>query len=199
MPPRLWITPACAGKTRHALIECFYPRDHPRVCGENSFERRQTLLYRGSPPRVRGKPCKMFGITYPLGITPACAGKTLSGIRNDRFCGDHPRVCGENPLVNDVREAVMGSPPRVRGKLLTSAFGWLIVGITPACAGKTCQVWLMPAAHRDHPRVCGENGTFARQSNVSELDHPRVCGENPYPKDLERYSTGSPPRVRGKQ
>ena len=29
------ITPACAGKTRLSRLYYSYPRDHPRVCGEN--------------------------------------------------------------------------------------------------------------------------------------------------------------------
>ena len=51
------------------------------------------------------------------------------------------------------------------------------LGITPACAGKTCCNRSALSGEGDHPRVCGEN----RQR------HRRAC-----------RGAGSPPRVRGK-
>ena len=65
----------------------------------------------------------------------------------------------------------------MRGKPAKIEPGRALVGITPACAGKTG--FLVVAAHgsKDHPRVCGEN---------------KCNGKLPY-RDL-----GSPPRVRGK-
>ena len=112
----------------------------------------------------------------------------------------------------------MGSPPRMRGKLLSSR----------------------PVAPRavDHPRGCGENRTgalsltrrigspprmrgkrtahpapqgagritpadagktlkfFAALHRV--WDHPRGCGENHFPSILPTSYPGSPPRMRGK-
>ena len=52
-----------------------------------------------------------------------------------------------------------------------------LVGITPACAGKTA---------RD------------RHSVKKPGDHPRVCGENYYGSSTYDSAEGSPPRVRGK-
>ena len=76
-----------------------------------------------------------------LRITPACAGKTRSINDDGLFEQDHPRVCGKNFQIRMLKIAREGSPPRVREKrdLLTYKLeGW---GITPACAGKTCN-WL---------------------------------------------------------
>ena len=71
----------------------------------------------GSPPRVREK--RDFNCECPgfLGITPACAGKTLSTHSMMACMRDHPRVCGKN--VGDVVKDPVGSgsPPRVREKL----------------------------------------------------------------------------------
>ena len=50
------ITPACAGKTSGELLQSGEPKDHPRVCGENSLGRSSRCRPSGSPPRVRGKP-----------------------------------------------------------------------------------------------------------------------------------------------
>ena len=49
-----------------------------------------------------------------------------------------------------------GSPPRGRGKALLLLDAGVVVGITPAWAGKSMP-WLRPgAAHGDHPRMGGE-------------------------------------------
>ena len=52
-------------------------RDHPRVCGEKGFKLVGTDTVRGSPPRVRGKVPRGGDADEKLGITPACAGKSL--------------------------------------------------------------------------------------------------------------------------
>ena len=51
-------------------------------------------------------------------ITPADAGKTVSNDAETGIYRDHPRGCGENQLhVHAITDDV-GSPPRMRGKLM---------------------------------------------------------------------------------
>ena len=49
----------------------------------------------------------------------------------------------------------MGSPPRVRVKLLFEFVTAMALGITPARAGKTTAVTDQRWAVEDHPRACG--------------------------------------------
>ena len=77
LPCLMRITPACAGKTPHALQKFSPFQDHPRVCGENLAVLTKLLFQLGSPPRVRGKRDYESKGNYTVGITPACAGKTL--------------------------------------------------------------------------------------------------------------------------
>ena len=72
---------------------------------------------------------------------------------------------------------MVGSPPRVRGKGISSHRLQTQSGITPACAGKS-----------DDDR---------RKRNVI-WDHPRVCGEKGLHPTQKPTALGSPPRVRGK-
>ena len=72
---------------------------------------------------------------------------------------------------------MVGSPPRVRGKLLDLEGTDELARITPACAGKTMKNGLESNYEQDHPRVCGENRGFIK---------------------LGTDKIGSPPRVRGK-
>ena len=70
-------------------------------------------------------------------ITPAHAGKTSLcslGVCRQK---DHPRACGENEKRVEELGKVMGSPPRMRGKLNEETNRKFQHGITPAHAGKT--------------------------------------------------------------
>ena len=139
-------------------------------------------LYWGSPPQVRGKPNHMCIVCLPTGITPAGAGKTACSVPSSASSRDHPRRCGENFIATLLLSAEGGSPPQVRGKLLTiSRRTGIIRGsppqvrgkpnrkrpngrinrITPAGAGKTRKEKTAAFEKQDHPRRCGENGLFA--------------------------------------
>ena len=93
------ITPACAGKSAWLLGDPTAKRDHPRVCGEKEWRRFFLRHFLGSPPRVRGKAPVRSSPALHSGITPACAGKRISGSRTRRHSRDHPRVCGEKLLL----------------------------------------------------------------------------------------------------
>ena len=147
------------------------------MCGENKSRRSRRKVSLGSPPHVRGK-LPNAG-TYPSepGITPACAGKTPWVFGSTWLVKDHPRMCGENRLVLELRRLALGSPPHVRGKLVMATLLMWALRITPACAGKT--KW--------QTKKLGNHG-----------DHPRMCGENLENRSIVCKSAGSPPHVRGK-
>ena len=94
------ITPACAGKTLLPYSNFSANRDHPRVCGENLETPNIIQISLGSPPRVRGKLNQLIAIVVRNRITPACAGKTGTGLVDSINPKDHPRVCGENGFVS---------------------------------------------------------------------------------------------------
>ena len=107
-------------------------------------------------------------------------------------------MCGENKSSSCPISGRLGSPPRVRGKLVNSRQFIYYIGITPACAGKTKNLYVFIMDNQDHPRVCGENGNFLFMHVMGTRitpacagktpirggaaygfrDHPRVCGEN---------------------
>ena len=130
------ITPAYAGKRERTGRLRRQAKDHPRVCGEKVSSTSPMKCLKGSPPRMRGKGTRDFGLLRLNGITPAYAGKrlleALEKIRNQ----DHPRVCGEKISIRFHPAFSPGSPPRMRGKAPDVAFFACGVGITPAYAGK---------------------------------------------------------------
>ena len=74
--PRVRLIPACAGKTDAIQVLLSSSRAHPRVCGENRYNRTLAASVAGSSPRVRGK--RAAGGTHfaRTRLIPACAGKT---------------------------------------------------------------------------------------------------------------------------
>ena len=96
------ITPACAGKSRSLRMPGMACWDHPRVCGEKAA-------------------CRTLSVGRK-GITPACAGKRMVFAGLDHNTQDHPRVCGEKVHAQLTADVVIGSPPRMRGKVHSAAY-----------------------------------------------------------------------------
>ena len=130
-----------------------------------------------SPPRMRGKVWLHQKPGRVPGITPACAGKSTGGHHTDAVYRDHPRVCGEKVLSSCWIVSLMGSPPRMRGKVFARLIVFAAGGITPAYAGKSRRFASLYDSIRDHPRVCGEKYSLEK---------------------VEKVAMGSPPRMRGK-
>ena len=70
-------------------------------------------------------------------ITPAYAGKSWRDFAARFVYQDHPRVCGEKLAVFVLCDLTVGSPPRMRGKVLQKRDVLVRIGITPAYAGKS--------------------------------------------------------------
>ena len=86
------------------------------MCGEKDKAAEKAQHLRGSPPRVRGKDTLGQIVHTGVGITPACAGKSLWSPLLLILAEDHPRVCGEKDLELYRIMTTKGSPPHVRGK-----------------------------------------------------------------------------------
>ena len=171
------ITPAHAGKSKSADKSRCRKWDHPRACGEKNQRSQVRIIGLGSPPRMRGKVHVTTVSSLPSRITPAHAGKSDRHRMRSIVCQDHPRACGEKPSQGLRPHFLQGSPPRMRGKVLSLVILLLRMGITPAHAGK---------------RVVWEPQTFDFE------DHPRACGEKCNTGARQSEEKGSPPRMRGK-
>ena len=170
------ITPARAGNRWSCRRPWWTRWDHPRACGEQLWSGYWSHRTRGSPPRVRGT-VRIFTSRYnALRITPARAGNSLVFPRCRTTGEDHPRACGEQGTGGMYLYRVIGSPPRVRGTVVSLYSYPNSPRITPARAG---------------------NRFASSHYNFSAMDHPRACGEQAYSRVNATFFTGSPPRVRG--
>ena len=194
---RIRITPACAGKSFFCPDRILWDRDHPRMCGEKNAIELELIRRGGSPPHVRGKVACRKQAPDKLGITPACAGKSIIKDITIPADGDHPRMCGEKSVMLKFNNVKMGSPPHVRGKDIINRAAFDPSRITPACAGKSLPSLSFAQTYWDHPRMCGEkwpqNIHEYHQMRITPAcagkrfpsflpavhpeDHPRMCGE----------------------
>ena len=110
-------------------------------------------------------------------ITPAGAGKTNRGACGGVRVWDHPRRCGENIRQHNISCLCIGSPPQVRGKLISSIP--LYVNI------------------EDHPRRCGENYGYLQHPILNPGSPPQVRGK-PVTKQLWHRRVGITPAGAGK-
>ncbi len=144
----------------------------------------------GTPPRRRGGQQTDTGTRRRERNTPASAGRTTT--RNTpasagrtpshrtRSCcpAEHPRVGGEDAVVEKWTGFSFGTPPRRRGGLAGEAGGEGGERNTPASAGRTGRCSPRGPAPAEHPRVGGE-------------DDRRYTGHE--------KTGGTPPRRRGGQ
>ena len=86
---------------------------------------------------MRGKELSSIVKLPPHRITPAYAGKRKFRKRLSFKIRDHPRVCGEKLKSRKFSVLILGSPPRMRGKVPLPALDQGDGGITPAYAGKS--------------------------------------------------------------
>ena len=125
---------------------------------------------------MRGPPHRATSAWSRGGITPACAGTTFAYHFSKDLGRDHPRMCGDHIKSEPQLWTVGGSPPHVRGPLISELISSSGLGITPACAGTTF-CW------QKTKKFC--------------KDHPRMCGDHLAKLLLLTRRRGSPPHVRG--
>ena len=131
------ITPALAGKSPVDAGHSSTDRDHPRTRGEKFAVTLDLGSVLGSPPHSRGKGDFIAGKVFPVGITPALAGKSISGCTCWRVARDHPRTRGEKDVSDIIFWKSLGSPPHSRGKVKQLRLIPTLPRITPALAGKS--------------------------------------------------------------
>ena len=171
------IIPAGAGKSGEPGGKAVLREDHPRGCGEKSRSCRSASFGLGSSPRVRGKVLDGLDGGKDVGIIPAGAGKRHRRLHSNGDRWDHPRGCGEKfPSVASVWR-LLGSSPRVRGKVPKSSRGPTPMRIIPAGAGKSCPLVFGSLKPRDHPRGCGEKFPRHRRRHRPPGSSPRVRGK----------------------
>ena len=126
---------------------------------------------------MRGK--HRLTVRYPIRrrLIPAHAGKTRCRMRRIRPQPAHPRACGENCTTHRTVFVVVGSSPRMRGKLAAPVLDIFGVRLIPAHAGKTTSQQWERSSQKAHPRACGENVTGSLMPALRDGSSPRMRGK----------------------
>ena len=127
---------------------------------------------------MRGKALRGFQVHVDAGITPACAGKSFRPIWGVEKTPDHPRMCGEKLALYNELNNHQGSPPHVRGKGYWRMYKQSLLGITPACAGKSRLFFCSRLNPEDHPRMCGEKRGIRLPGSLGRGSPPHVRGKD---------------------
>ena len=137
----------------------------------------ETVRYTGgSSPRMRGAHPALEAQWRDRRIIPAYAGSTPSERMSTPNSWDHPRVCGEHPVVQAACRDGSGSSPRMRGAPRAEMATLWFDGIIPAYAGSTAYERKKLDFGEDHPRVCGEHRTQPCRCIANQGSSPRMRG-----------------------
>ena len=147
---------------------------------------------------MRGKVNLHFRYNVLQGITPAYAGKSGAPTWATAATGDHPRVCGEKRKYHCRYARRLGSPPRMRGKVLKQLIVDSVDGITPAYAGKRGGRHGKSLCRGDHPRVCGEKFSSRSSADLRQGSPPRMRGKVHFRQD-RAHVVGITPAHAGKR
>ena len=213
---------------------------HPRLRGEDKVEEQKASPPTETPPLTRGRRSSRTAKGGFRRNTPAYAGKT-SGAKSTRkefaetppltrgrlrhsgggapFSQKHPRLRGEDLSGRERKRKVLETPPLTRGRPPFRALGYVLLGNTPAYAGKTSPSILGALNRGKHPRLRGEDRgkrprrehgpgntpAYAGKTDRHEIfvdltqKHPRLRGED-QADDVERLpQLETPPLTRGRQ
>ena len=170
-------TPAGAGTAGAGAPRRRRGAVHPRGRGDGCSAPKIASSTIGSPPRARGRPGRPDGLA-PLGrFTPAGAGTACASPTWPTSSAVHPRGRGDGVWAPRQKGAIVGSPPRARGRPLVLQDARVVLRFTPAGAGTAC-------------------GRRARRGRSSV--HPRGRGDGHAISTGPTPSCGSPPRARGR-
>ena len=125
-------------------------------------------------------------------------GKARNTICRSRVTRDHPRLCGEKQVLRFHRHSHAGSPPPMRGKDGFLCRCRLLVGITPAYAGKSIVERRCKSQWRDHPRLCGEKVSAVGVFSPFNGSPPPMRGKGEAP-DLSYHTERITPAYAGKR
>ncbi len=188
--PRMWGTPCkrapCNGTQRfipthvgNTSSSVHHDRCtpvHPHACGEHVSTTWPVPGVVGSSPRMWGTLERDLAAYVPERFIPTHVGNTREGAGRRRYAAVHPHACGEHKLMQVCNSAPFGSSPRM----------W----------GTQVHAQRQGRGERFIPTHVGN--THGRKLFVEyEAVHPHACGEHSQPCRMNRWPTGSSPRMWG--
>ena len=168
--------PACAGEPLILPAAASLFQVYPRVCGGTQIQIVRSGIVLGLSPRVRGNLHAGYRGLSPLRSIPACAGEPVLEDLREALVRVYPRVCGGTAFTADDAILNLGLSPRVRGNPSSVPRLWSRKGSIPACAGEPVSSAFASSAFEVYPRVCGGTARGATPPAPVPGLSPRVRG-----------------------
>ena len=190
------LTPARAGTASSRSSPAPRPGAHPRAGGDGDNRVPDSPADLGSPPRGRGR--RDCGPMTPvrIGLTPARAGTASRSTRVTFRGRAHPRAGGDGIQQGTQGIAIVGSPPRGRGRRGWKAAHGPRPRLTPARAGTACRCPGTRGRRRAHPRAGGDGARRPQDPRHRQGSPPRGRGRRRRPRN-PRERTGLTPARAG--
>ena len=134
---------------------------------------------KGLSPRVRGNLLQDAVEAGHFRSIPACAGEPLKGLTAAAEFEVYPRVCGGTGYERDMRGALKGLSPRVRGNRAPPGIIEYEKRSIPACAGEPIPIFSKFILNTVYPRVCGGTQRAPVEHFALLGLSPRVRGNRP--------------------
>ena len=128
-------------------------------------------------PHTRGEPPQGNLAAYGVGNIPAYAGRTFCSYSISRIFWKHPRIRGENPVVNSAVGAARETSPHTRGERRNQKVCRVRRRNIPAYAGRTDKLLERSDLVRKHPRIRGENVAILAAHKKAKETSPHTRGE----------------------
>ena len=170
------IIPTCVGSICGQVLRSDQRSDHPHVCGEHFSRDCAIITTSGSSPRVWGASHGKSIGNQVTRIIPTCVGSMQPNDTSSNYATDHPHVCGEHTITDDIDAVSYGSSPRVWGASIDAGVLAIARRIIPTCVGSIYSQVPARRRRRDHPHVCGEHSSFAAPICTHPGSSPRVWG-----------------------
>ncbi len=211
-PPRLW------GRCRSPWQRTAACSVHPHACGDDAAGQRPLCRYRGSPPRLWGRCIQPQPAGTDGRFTPTPVGTMRPAARRTRAAPVHPHACGDDANSPAAASALVGSPPRLWGRLRLRLTGGRYCPVHPhACGDDDRASIIVPSTRGSPPRLWGRCvleailfrfnrftptpvGTMRTGSDFVSFQsvHPHACGDDSTVVIRFALTCGSPPRLWGR-
>ena len=129
--------------------------------------------------------------------TPTCVGKRICKSFLSVGLGGHPHVCGEEFIFWRASASILGTPPRVWGRVYKVTKQSSNEGTPPRVWGRVLEPSLDCMSFGDTPTCVGKR-IFEVFKRHGRKGHPHVCGEELLRRLHGLTAGGTPPRVWGR-
>ena len=161
VPGPVGLIPGYAGRTSGPTGGRSRIGAHPRLRGEDGTWVHPFQRLMGSSPATRGGPSDRPCRHLPRRLIPGYAGRTGVYTQCPHWFQAHPRLRGEDSSAWTIPAGWSGSSPATRGGLQTVTTQQALHGLIPGYAGRTGSCGRRGSLGRAHPRLRGEDMSFA--------------------------------------